>query len=198
MKQLPWRWFNHRTDIPVWIASGIGRAAAEWAIVERELEELIHLLLDVDIQPARVIVNQMSAQTRFLTAANLMQGLVYHNKLTAAKLTEFTRLKKKIWAAQARRDVLAHGLWTETAGQWWVLKLRQSRDTPELAPEIRSLSRSVIPQQEGVDRNKLKIIAREIVSVAKSIEAFHGSLSALLSPSRYSQPAYTRRRHDYR
>jgi hypothetical protein len=32
-------WHDYRTDIPQWVASGIGQVAAEWAVLERELEE---------------------------------------------------------------------------------------------------------------------------------------------------------------
>ncbi len=70
MKQLPWSWFDHRTDVPQWLASWIGRSAIEWSVLERELEQLIQLLLDIDIQSARILVNRMNARTRVNTATN--------------------------------------------------------------------------------------------------------------------------------
>ena len=48
-------WFDHWTDIPQWIAGRIGHVAAEWSVVERELEELVRPLLDADIQLTRII-----------------------------------------------------------------------------------------------------------------------------------------------
>ena len=32
-------WFDHRTDVPSWVASGIGQINVEWSVLERELEE---------------------------------------------------------------------------------------------------------------------------------------------------------------
>lgn len=60
-------WFEHRTDIPGWILSGIGQAAVEWAVLERELEELIRLLMDVGLMDGRIVVNWMNAKTRIAT-----------------------------------------------------------------------------------------------------------------------------------
>lgn len=57
-------WHDHRTDIPQWVLSGIGQVAAEWAVLERELEELIRLLMDVEIQHGRIIVNWAGAKKK--------------------------------------------------------------------------------------------------------------------------------------
>jgi hypothetical protein len=84
LAKLSLAWFDHRTDIPNWIASGIGRVAAEWSVLERDLEELIRLLMDADIQMVRVATNQINARVRILIATNLMQAHVTQNKLTRA------------------------------------------------------------------------------------------------------------------
>lgn len=52
MKKLPWTWFDHRADLPQWLTSDIGQIIVEWAVLEREIEELIRLLVDVDIRTA--------------------------------------------------------------------------------------------------------------------------------------------------
>jgi hypothetical protein len=64
-------WFDHRTDVPSWVALGIGQINVEWSVLERELEELIRLLMDIDIQPGRIIVNWMNAKTRGTTAGSV-------------------------------------------------------------------------------------------------------------------------------
>jgi hypothetical protein len=61
-------WFDHRTDIPDWIGTSIGQVSIEWAVLERELGELIRLLMDADIQWARIATNRMSARIKLLTA----------------------------------------------------------------------------------------------------------------------------------
>ncbi len=198
MKQLPWSWFDHRTDVPQWLASWIGRSAIEWSVLERELEQLIQLLLDIDIQSARILVNRMNARTRVNTATNLLQAHVYNARLPSSKLKEFAKLAKDIEAIQTKRDILVHGVWAKRKKEWYVLKLRQQRPTPELAPDLKTLSRAVIPQREVINRAKLRSIAKEIVATAKSVQSFCENLEGALSPSRYTPPKYTRRRYDYR
>jgi hypothetical protein len=55
MKKLPWSWFDHRTDLPRWLLAGIGQIVVEWAVLERELEELIRVLMDADIRLGRIM-----------------------------------------------------------------------------------------------------------------------------------------------
>jgi hypothetical protein len=49
IRKLTPAWHDYRTDIPQWLSSGIGQVAVEWAVLERELEELIRLLMDIDL-----------------------------------------------------------------------------------------------------------------------------------------------------
>jgi hypothetical protein len=195
--KLPWSWFDHRTDVPQWVAAGIGRAVVEWAVLEREIEEVIHLLLDVDIKDARIIANKMDAEHRAIVVVTLLQARVYNDRFPAARLKEFSKIRRRIKEHQVQRDILAHGLWGEHNGEWRVLRLRQSRNTPQLEPDIKSLSRAVLPQIEPINRNKLREIAIEIVSIAKETQKFCADLRSALSPSRYIQPQYARRRYRY-
>ena len=55
IRKLQPAWFDHRTDIPQWICSGIAYVVAEWAVLERELEELIRILMDGEIQQVRIL-----------------------------------------------------------------------------------------------------------------------------------------------
>jgi hypothetical protein len=190
-------WFDHRTDIPQWICNRIAYAVVEWAVLERELEELIRILMDGEIQQVRILVNNMNARTRVQTAANLIQALMVLKKLKRRDRTRLNNLGKKIETAQNNRDMLAHGLWSKHEGKWHVLRLRQSRPTPQLRPSIERLSRSVLPQRELITSEKLDSIAREIVSLAKRIEVFCRYLLRVLAP-RNTPPQYSRRRRDYR
>lgn len=198
IRKLQPAWFDHRTDIPQWICSGIAYAVAEWAVLERELEELIRILMDGEIQQVRILVNNMNVRTRVQTAANLIQALMVLKKLKRRDRTRLNNLGKKIETAQNKRDMLAHGLWNKHEGKWHVLRLRQSRPTPQLRRSIEQLSRAVLPQRELITPEKLNSIAREIVSVAKRIEVFCRYLLRSLTSLRNTPPQYTRRRRDYR
>jgi CII-binding regulator of phage lambda lysogenization HflD len=103
-------WFDHRTDIPQWICNRIAYAVVEWAVLERELEELIRILMDGEIQQVRILVNNMNARTRVQTAANLIQALMVLKKLKRRDRTRLNNLGKKIETAQNNRDMLARSL----------------------------------------------------------------------------------------
>jgi hypothetical protein len=199
MKQLPWSWHDHRTDLPRWLTSGIGQIIVEWAVLERELEELIRLLMDVDIRSGRIACNRMNARNRIEMAKNLIQGHVYHRKLPATFLRDFLALGKKIAEkVQYKRDMVAHGVWDRTTGKWYVLRLAASRKTPTLAPEIEGLSRAVLPQRQPITAADLRKTTDEVVAKSESVVAFCQRLQCALSPLRYKPPQYTRRRRTRR
>jgi hypothetical protein len=87
-------WFDHRTDIPQWICNRIAYAVVEWAVLERELEELIRILMDGEIQQVRILVNNMNARTRVQTAANLIQAHMVLKKLKRRARTRLNNLGK--------------------------------------------------------------------------------------------------------
>src|SRR5580704_6665206 len=131
-------WFEHRTDLPQWLSSGIGQVAAEWSVLERELEELIRLLMDIDIQHGRVVVNWMDVKTRGMTAQSLIQAHILNDRLKSAHFDTFKKIVGKIDPTQTKRDLLVHGQWGKHKGQWCTLFMRQKRETPELAPDIKA------------------------------------------------------------
>jgi hypothetical protein len=197
MKQLPYIWFDHRTDLPQWITARIGQVAAEWSVLERELEQLIHLLTDTDIGIARIATNRMNARTRISTIGYLIEWYVYHGQLKPDVLKRFVKLGQNIETkTQSQRDVLAHGLWSKVDGKWYVLRLKGQRQTPELRPELEKLSRPLLPQKEAITRDKLDAIIDQIVADAKLLESFCDEIyrARLPAPLRYRPPQYSRRR----
>jgi hypothetical protein len=190
-------WHDYRTDIPQWVSSGIGQVAVEWAVLERELEELIRLLIDVDIQHGRIIVNWMNAKTRSVAAQHLIQAHILQDKLKSHHLETFMKVAEKIEPLQTKRDILAHGVWGMHEGHWSTLKTRQSRKTPQLEPNLKKLGRAVLPQRDLVDQNRFKADAQEIADAAKAIVSFCAALQNALAPLRNTPPKYSRRRRDY-
>jgi hypothetical protein len=128
---------------------------------------------------------------------HLLEAHVLNQTLPATRLKEFIKLQDDIEGAQNYRDVLAHGLWSKRNNEWWVLKLRQRRKTPQYAPDIESLSRAVLPQREHMTAGKLRSIAKEIVSVAEAVRNYREALETPLSPCRYTRLPYSRKRHVY-
>jgi hypothetical protein len=198
MKQLPYTWFDHRTDLPRWITSQVGQIAAEWSVLEREMEQLIHLLTDTDIGIARIVTNRMNAPNRIATIKHLIEWYVYHGQLKPDVLKRFVKLGQNIEEkTQVQRDKLAHGLWSKIGGRWHVLRLRGYRPVPELEPDLKKLSRPLLPQKESITREGPKAIIDQVIADAKALEGLCGELYDTLSPSllRYAPPKYSRRRH---
>lgn len=201
MKQLKWKWFDHRTDLPRGLAARIGQIVVEWSVLERELEELIQMLMNTDIGMARIATNRMNARTRISSVSALLEWYVYHDRFRASYLKEFVKIGKRIATkTQNKRDVVAHGLWSRVGGEWCVLKLRGHRSTPELSPELEKLSRTFWPQREVITAETLDATIREIISEARVIEDFCKRLHRALpsEPFQYAPPKYTRRRRDLR
>jgi hypothetical protein len=74
-KKLKTYWFYHRTDLPPWISSGIGQTAAEWSVLERELEEIIRILTNGETQQTRILTNRMNVRSREATVKALIAHL---------------------------------------------------------------------------------------------------------------------------
>jgi len=200
-KKLKTVWFDHRTDLPQWISVGIGQAVAEWAVLERELEEVIRILLDDEIEQVRILVNTMNVRARDATIKHLVESHLLYGKLKRGDLWRFNRLSKKIERYQTNRDMLAHGLWCKFGKSWFVLQVRQTRVVPELRPTLKNLSRATLPQRQKITRAKLRSICRQIVALAKRLEKYGKRVEralATFAPLRSTPPKYTRRRHDYR
>jgi hypothetical protein len=195
MKKMPWRWFDYRTDLPQWLTSRVGQIAVEWSVVERELEQLIHLLTDTEIAIARIATIRMPARTRTDAIAYLLEWYIYESKLDPSFLRRFNKLGKRLTTeTQNQRNMVAHGLWSKFGHNWHVLRLAAKRAAPDLRPNLEKLSRPVLPQIESITRAKLDEIVRQIVADAKALQALCEDLHVALSPSRYKPPAYTRRR----
>ena len=191
-------WHDYRTDIPAWILRGIGQVVAEWAVLEGELEELIRLLMDIRVEFGRIIVNRMNAKTRAATVQYLIQLHVLDDKLTRQHLETFTKLAKKIDALQTKRDILAHGLWGKHEDQWCTLKIRQSRKTQELEPDLDKLSGAVLPKRDIIARDRFQKDAQEIGAAAEAVVSFCSGLRTELEPLSIEPPKYKRLRRKYR
>jgi hypothetical protein len=197
MKEIQTIWFDHRTDLPTWITSRIGQIVVEWSVLERELEELIQMLVNTDIGFTRIMVNQLNARNRISSCHSLIEWYVFHKRIRGSFLREFSKIGNRVSKeAQNKRDIVAHGLWSLIKGNWWVLKHRGRRSTPELGPELKRLSRAFIPQRELITREKLDEIIQEIISDARAVQDFRERLHLVIPDEQFKyEPAkYTRRR----
>jgi hypothetical protein len=192
----PFVWFDHRTDLPKWLLAGIGQILVEWSVLERELEELIRRLMDVDIKIGRIVANDLRARPRITVATNLIEAYVQDGTVSPDFFDEFVKLGSQInEKLQARRDKVAHCLWDKSGDDWYVLRMKARRPTPAgLKKYLNQLSRAVIPQPELIDQKALAQIATDIVGYAKRIEDFYARIDRALPAPKNEAPPYRRRR----
>lgn len=195
MKTIPWKWFDHRSDLPKWLTSGLGQIAVEWSMLEREMEELIRLLLDTDIRKGRISTTGMNLRTRMTVVTNFLQSYVYSSKLDPKFLADFEKLRLRISdKIELERNKMIHGLWDKRDGKWHVLRISAARVAPLVQPEIKRLARAVVPQTNPVSHQTLVTITRQIVQASHETLDFHDRLEAALAPLQNKSPVYTRRR----
>jgi hypothetical protein len=112
MKGIKTVWFDHRTDLPIWITSRVGQIVVEWSALERELEELIQMLVNTDIGFTRIMVNRLNARNRISAAHSLIEWYVFHKRIGSSFLEQFNKIGNRVNKTQTRRDMVAHGLWS--------------------------------------------------------------------------------------
>src|SRR5262249_13871440 len=159
--------------------------AVEWAMLERELEEVLRLLLAVDIMSGRIMAHDMRARTRIEAATLLIEARGHDDLISKSLFDEFVKIGSHISnQLHLRRDLVVHGLWNSRKRAWCVLRMKAKRQTPKGLPRrLQKLSRPVIPEPVPFDRKKLNDLVDEIVDWAKRVEAFCGKLKGALPQS---------------
>lgn len=199
MKPLSHGWFDHRSDIPRNLAALVGQVAIEWSMLERELEELIRILMDADIQVSRIVATGMNVRTRCVVTANYLQAHIMRQKIKPQHLETFTALTTKITESiEANRNMVVHGLWGKWKGGWAILRTSGTRQVVELQPELKKLARATLPQAMSMNTTTLHAIITEIVTVSRAIEKFSDDIHDELAPSLDKRPRYTRQRYQIR
>ena len=138
-------WIDQRTDIPAWLATGIGRIVVEFSDLEWQLEDMIRILLKTDIASARIVAAGMNIRGRAKCAESLSLNLILNN--FALDIRKFGDKVDKI---KIERDRLAHGIYGNDAGQWCALYTSGSRTLAEFGGV--STARSLLPQREYYKR----------------------------------------------
>ena len=195
MSKLPWIWFDHRSDLPKWLTSELGQITVEWSMLERDMEEVIRLLMDAGIKTGRITTTGMNLRTRVIVATNFLQAYIYDDRIDSKILDDFAKIGTKIVEkTESKRNMVVHGLWAKHEGQWWVLRNSASRAVPMLQPQLKRLARAVLPQREVITCDKLEAITAEIIQASHDVLAMHGRIETALAPLQHKSPVYTRRR----
>jgi hypothetical protein len=184
-------WVNHRTDIPTWLATEIGRIAAEWSELEWQFEETIRLLMPAEIKTGRIVTNGMNMRSRITTATNLTKAHVIDGNLTQDRHDEICSIGQEIREKiEGERNQVVHGLWGRIGSGWYLLRNSGGRT---LAP-VGRLARSVLPQKVHMTPAKTRTIRAAIKRLSGRVDAFRAALEAELPPSPYKSPRHIRQR----
>lgn len=190
-------WFDHRTDLPAWLSTGIGQIVAEWAFVEKELEGLILVLTNGDFEQNRILLFKVNIWTRIAIVKALIKSHMLKKRLKKTDKEIFANIVTKIEKKQGDRNLVAHGLWTKRRKSWKVLQTSGSRSIPELQTIVPKLARAVLPQSVSVTEAKLLSYCRTAVRIAKRIELLSRRINKKLGPAQQIWPNYSRRRPSY-
>lgn len=194
-EQVSWIWVDYRTDVPNWLAAGIGHIAVEWSHLESQFEEAIRLLLPGEMHIGRIIATGMNMRSRVMTTTNLVYSYVYYGKLKQALHDEIAKIGNKITdGVETERNKLVHGLWGRVEGHWELLRNSGAR----ALPPVGKLPRAVMPQREQITPEKIKSIRDKIKSLSAQMDAFCAKLEVALPPSPYKSRREVRQSHPSR
>jgi hypothetical protein len=176
-------WINKRSDIPNWIAVGIGRIAAEWSYIEWQFEEIIRLLLQVDITRGRLITFGMKTRTRAELIAPLARTMPETRSLANTAL----RIGAHAGELQSERDRLAHGLFGKIGRDWYVIKMKGSRPY-----QGKPLPRSELPEREKITQNKIRLVRSQFRKLRHDLDDLQAEVISALPPSPHKRPSQLR------
>jgi hypothetical protein len=180
-------WLDHRIDIPAWIATAIGRIAAEWSDLEYQIEDVIRIMLRTDIASARVAASGMNIRSRVQVAAQLIRL----HKVGDTLLDEMTSIAAETTErVEPLRNMVIHAIWARIEGQWYVQYTKGARKDGNR----QKLPRAILPQRKLITRDVLRSIRDDISALRARVDALRSSLEAALPPSPHISPRQHRQR----
>lgn len=142
----------------------IGRITAHFALLERDLTDLIHLLLGLPENVARTITSELSFRGLQQLAASLAKERV------PAKSEGLKDVLKRVGKAEEKRNYISHSIWgaarTKAGEERKVVRSKFSA----------KLHKGLHFTREELKVSELRAIATEISVAAFDVEAFRASL----------------------
>jgi len=182
-------WIETRTDLPDWIAIGIGRIAIEFSEIEWQLEETIRVLMDTSVKFGRIITDGMPFRSRLEKVRHLLQAYVWDQLIDGDTLGKnFSSFEELAKDCGDVRNMYAHGLWGHRDGQWVVKRTSNVRDGDSLAPEIKKMARAVIAQPHVVTSEVLASHLEKIRKCRAQIQELRAHIQNALPPPNHKSP----------
>jgi uncharacterized protein YwbE len=142
--------------LPHAVSGEIGRIIVHWAFLDHYIERTVYILLKLDQKRGRLALKDGTINDRINLISDLagLQSI----KLDETKLSAF---KSKVKQAEERRNVFAHGLWTQLPDG----SLRVQQVTGEYSKTVKvshSRKRKIDPEGLAVTVDGLRTVTKDI------------------------------------
>ncbi len=156
------------SDIPASLAREIGRFLVKWAHFEQYIQAMIWECLELSPEMGRISVREPRVTDRI----DMLWEIAKLEKI----VTDFpllTSIKKHTGPLAAMRHVVAHGLWTEFNGKWYVLLTRGAwKEIQEEIPNYPKGSKAVFPEGIPVspaDLHRWRTDTQNLIDLASKV-----------------------------
>lgn len=155
--------YSHTTAVPEEFLVEIGRAVANFALLEWQLIQLIHLLLRTERNITRILTSELS----FRGLQDLSMALV-KEVFGDKEAEEYKQVLKLVSQAEAERNIVSHSLWGSGLSNGKKVVIR----TKITAKRRKGLSK----QRQELTGDDLRAIARKISVAIHELDLFRSRL----------------------
>ncbi|MFC7499043.1 hypothetical protein ACFQRC_07385 [Enterovirga sp. GCM10030262] len=153
-------------------AQELGYLVAWWAFLEHQVAVMGKDLLAISEEEGRAVFTQMNIRPRLQTISLLLPSRAIYDR----DVKRFAEFRTAIEEVQAKRNLVAHGLWSEDHdGGRFVLQMWGGKDG------VKRLE----PEAHPMDDEKISQICGEIAMLAAEFTNWWGEASQRLMPSTY-------------
>jgi len=160
-------------DLPASLSREIGRVIVRWAYFENHMQSMIYAVAFLGAKNGgalgRLAIREMKAGERADLLENVadVQGVGLDRALLKT-------IKKKAEALGGKRNLLAHGIWTDDHAGWVVRETRGAWKKDH--PESRGRKRSIEPESVHMTSDDVRQIVVELDALIADTKKLHQSI----------------------
>lgn len=164
-------------DLPSDYLTALGRVVVRWSFVERQLMNIVYLLLGVSKKHGRVAVREPRADECMSMIQQLMQ--LENVKVSSVDLDITSKVLAKL---KSTRDTLAHGLWLQEPSGKVLIQVTSGTSRPD--PKAPKVSKRVNPHGMEVTPSDLEMLAEQIKQLMLALDIVHREIEAQVPSSK--------------
>ncbi len=164
-------------DLPSDYLVGLGRVVVRWSFVERQLMNIVYLLLGVSKKHGRVAVREPRADE----CITMIRQLMHLEKVTVHSI-DLDRLSKALASIKNTRDTLAHGLWLQGPNDTVLIQVTGGTWKPD--PKSPKIAKRIDPEGMGVTPTDLETLSDQIKQMMQALDVLHREIEAQVPSSK--------------